>query len=243
VNATGTQAGPAPAPATALPEAWTVVLPLKGGPGAKSRLGAPAALATAIALDCLDAVLAARTVARVVVVTPDPVLAGAAGAAGARVRTESRPGAGLLAAVDDGLRGLDGPCAVLLADLPALRPADLDQALRVAHRALTGPRGGNHPGAQDAQHSPEPAPPMVFVPDAEGTGTVLLCALAPGRMRPSFGPHSASGHEDAGAARLDVDLPRLRRDVDTRADLRAALELGVGPHTLAALAETAFAAG
>ena len=38
-----------------------MILPLKGGPTAKSRLGAPPLLATAIALDCLDAVLAAVT--------------------------------------------------------------------------------------------------------------------------------------------------------------------------------------
>jgi hypothetical protein len=34
---------------------WTVVLPVKGGDGAKSRLRADPGLATAIAQDCLDA--------------------------------------------------------------------------------------------------------------------------------------------------------------------------------------------
>ena len=38
---------------------WTLVLPVKGGPLAKSRLGARPELAAAIALDSLDAVLAA----------------------------------------------------------------------------------------------------------------------------------------------------------------------------------------
>jgi 2-phospho-L-lactate/phosphoenolpyruvate guanylyltransferase len=201
---------------------WTVILPLKGGPTAKSRLRAPAALATAIALDCLDAVLAGDRVSAVVVVTPDPHLAARAAAAGAAVRTESAPGGGLLRAVSDGLVGVGGPAAVLLGDLPALSAQDLDQALE-----LCG----------DRLRATAASAPMVFVPDAEGTGTVLLTALTPAAMQPSFGPGSAAAHQAAGAFRLDVDLPRLRRDVDTPADLRAAIDLGVGPRTRSVLAE------
>ena len=204
---------------------WTVILPLKGGPSAKSRLGAPAALATAIALDCLAAVLAADRVDAVVVVTPDPELAAAAVSAGARVQAESAPGAGLLPAVTDGLAATLGRCAVLLGDLPALRADDLETALQLSGDLLTRTEGRTRP------------PSMVFIPDAEGTGTVLLTALAPAAMQPSFGPASASAHQASGAFRLDVDLPRLRRDVDTPADLRTAIELGVGPRTQAVLAE------
>lgn len=207
-----------------------MILPLKGGPGAKSRLGAPAALATAIALDCLDAVLAVESVDAVVVVTPDPRLAAEAVAAGARVQAESAPGGGLLPAINDGLADVLGRCAVLLADLPALRADDLETALELAGDLLTRPTTQPTGGS-------EPPPPMVFIPDAEGTGTVLLTALTPAAMRPAFGPASASAHETAGALRLDVDLPRLRRDVDTPADLRAAVEFGVGSRTLAVLAE------
>ena len=205
-------------------DGWTVILPLKGGPGAKSRLGAPSALATAIALDCLDAVLAAERVDAVVVVTPDPQLAAEAITAGARVQAESAPGGGLLAAVADGLRTVRGRCAVLLGDLPALRPEDLGLALELAAGLLNRSPGGSRP-------------PMAFVPDAEGTGTVLLTALTPAAMRPSFGPASANAHQAVGALRMDVDLPRLRRDVDTQADLRTAIEFGVGPRTRAVLAE------
>jgi 2-phospho-L-lactate/phosphoenolpyruvate guanylyltransferase len=204
---------------------WTVILPLKGGPTAKSRLRAPAALATAIALDCLDAVLAVDRVSTVVVVTPDSQLAGRAAAAGARVRAESAPGGGLLRAVSDGLTGVAGPVAVLLGDLPALRADDLGTALRRCAERL---------GAVDPTDA---APAMVFVPDAEGTGTVLLTALTPAAMKPAFGPASAAAHQAAGAFRLDLDLPRLRRDVDTAADLRAAVDLGVGVRTRSALAE------
>jgi 2-phospho-L-lactate/phosphoenolpyruvate guanylyltransferase len=206
---------------------WTVVLPLKGGPAAKSRLGAPAGLATAIALDCLDAVLATDGVDVVVVVTPDPALALAAAAAGAQVRPESALGGGLLPAVADGLAGVRGRCAVLLGDLPALRPDDLAIVLKLAAEVLGRPVPGR-----------DPVPSMVFVPDAEGTGTVLLTALDPVAMRPSFGPASAAAHQAAGAFRLGISMPRLRQDVDTPADLQAAVELGVGPRTRAVLAET-----
>jgi 2-phospho-L-lactate guanylyltransferase len=212
---------------------WTVVLPLKGGSAAKSRLGGPAPLATAIALDCLHAVLAGQLVGSVVVVTPDPLLAAEAAAAGARVRPESNPGAGLLAALDDGLAGTRGRCAVLLGDLPALRPGDLSSALRQAALALTTPITPTGPTG------PTGPPRMVFVPDADGTGTVLLAALDAAALAPSFGPGSARAHQAAGAIRLDVDLPRLRRDVDTSADLRTAVALGVGPRTQAVLAQLA----
>ena len=208
---------------------WRMVLPLKGGPNAKSRLAAPSGLAAAIALDCLDAVLATSAVAEVVVVTPDLRLAQAATSAGAVVRSESRPGSGLTRAIQDGLRGLEGPCAVLLGDLPALRSADLDLALQHAGKALTTP----------GQGSPA-APAMVFVPDADSVGTVLLAALSPARMHPAFGPQSARRHAESGALRLDLELPALRRDVDTQADLEVARALGLGPRTLAFLARQAL---
>jgi 2-phospho-L-lactate guanylyltransferase len=94
----------------------------------------------------------------------------------------------------------DGPLAVLPADLPALRTGELTEAL-----GLCTVRS--------------------FVPDAEGTGTVLLAA-PDGDLRPAFGPDSARIHELGGARRLDGDWPTLRRDVDTAADLAAVQALG-----------------
>jgi 2-phospho-L-lactate/phosphoenolpyruvate guanylyltransferase len=202
------------------------VLPVKGGPLAKSRLGARPELAAAIALDCLDAVLSCAAVSRCVVVSADAPTRAAARAAGARAVGESRPGAGLVAAVADGLTAVrapphwcGGPTAVLLADLPALRAADLESALQAVEDAL----------------ATEPAPLMCVVPDADGSGTVLLAAATPGALDPAFGPGSLAEHTRRGALRLDLDLPRLRRDVDTPADLEAALTLGVGPRTAAAV--------
>lgn len=203
---------------------WTVVLPVKGGPSAKSRLGAPPAVAAAVALDCLDAVLACAAVGSCVVVSADAAVQRAARLAGAQVVPETRPGSGLVAAVTDGIAAADHrpwcarPAAVLLADLPALRPDDLEAALSAARAAFS------------REH------PMVAVPDADGTGTVLLAARTPSQLDPAFGPASFAEHQRRGAVPLPLDLPRLRRDVDTPADLEAALALGVGSRTAAALA-------
>jgi 2-phospho-L-lactate guanylyltransferase len=203
--------------------AWQVVLPVKGGADAKTRLAAPgadrAALARALALDCLSAVTATDVVRTAVVVTQDESVAAEAAGLGACVVRESRPGSGLLAAVDDGLAAVgEGAVAVLLADLPALVPGELAQGLDAAAAALGD-------GARS-----------VVVPDAEGTGTVLLAAADRHDLRPAFGAGSASAHERGGAVRLDLDLPRLRRDVDTPDALSQALLLGVGPRTAATLA-------
>jgi 2-phospho-L-lactate guanylyltransferase len=205
---------------------WTLVLPVKGGPRAKTRLGAPPSVAAALALDCLDAVLACDAVRNCVVVSADRATQRSARLAGAKVVTESRPGSGLIAAVADGLAATSRrpwcgrPAAVLLADLPALRPEDLRAALDAARTALHGGRA-----------------PMAAVPDADGTGTVLLAARTPARLDPAFGPDSFAEHLRRGAVPLPLDLPRLRRDVDTPGDLDAALALGVGPRTASALAE------
>lgn len=206
---------------------WCLVVPVKGGAAAKSRLMAGSAaggsaLAAAIAADTLQAVLGCARVQRVVVVTGEAAAAEAARRAGAEVVPEQRPGAGLSAALDDALaaeavRGHPGGVAVLLGDLPALRSADLAAGLDAARAALAG-------GAV-----------MAVVPDAEGRGSVLLAAVRAGDLDPAFGPDSLAAHVRRGASVLDLDLPRLRRDVDTPDELVAALALGCGPRTIAAL--------
>jgi|GEM_PF-96875 len=103
--------------------------------------------------------------------------------------------------------------AVLLGDLPAVRPGDLDAALDAA-----------------ARH------PLAFVADAEGTGTTLATALAGVPFDAHFGPDSAARHRSAGFADLvALDAPAiaagLRRDVDTATELREAIGLGVRART------------
>jgi 2-phospho-L-lactate guanylyltransferase len=197
---------------------WTLVLPLKRLELAKSRLRAEVAgadrVALAFAADTLAAVAATEQVSSVVVVTADPELAALARGHGAEVVPDTADG--LDAAVTLGLVApRRAPLAVLLGDLPALRPAELADALTHA-----------------ARH------PRSMVADAAGTGTTLL-ADTQGAPIPRFGAGSRARHEAAGHVVLDA-APGLRRDVDTVADLAEALRLGVGAATAAAVAALAL---
>lgn len=197
---------------------WAVVVPVKGGPLAKSRLHLPrearAALADAFARDTVAALAAGMPGAPVLVVTSDPDVARWAAAGGCRVVTD--PGAGLDAAVTAGVDAARGggadAVAVVLGDHPALRPQEVRAALAAA---------GKHPAS--------------VVPDADHAGTALLTLPATGVVRTAFGPGSADAHERLGFVRLDLDLPGLRVDVDDAASLAAAIEIGLGRHSRKAL--------
>jgi 2-phospho-L-lactate guanylyltransferase len=192
---------------------WTVLVPVKALPGAKSRLAefSPDAAAHALLVEAIrgDTVCAAQAtagVARVLRVGDEPGVG--------HELLQRRPG--LNAAVAEGAaharhRWPRDAVAALVGDLPALTPAELAQALEAATR---------HANA--------------YVADAAGTGTTLLTALPPATLQPRFGPGSAARHS-AHAAALPAG-PGLRLDVDTTDDLRAALLLGVGPGTLAEVA-------
>lgn len=207
------------------PPGWQLVMPVKGGLGAKSRLGAVLqrvpGLPEAIALDSVEAALACRAVSSVHVVCSDVGRGERLAALGAVVVPERSPGSGLLPALSDGIAALGhergGPVAVLLADVPCLHPDDLAAALAEARPVLAAGR-------------------QATVQDAEGTGTVLLAARSAGALRPRFGPGSALAHRRDGARAVGLGLGRLRRDVDTPAELEQALGMGVGPRTTAALA-------
>ena len=195
---------------------WTVLIPVKALPAAKSRLAADpidpdghAELVLAMRADTIDAAQAAGAVSRVLLVAD---AAGAQPADGVEEFVQTAPGLnpGLREAAEHAaLRWPGDRIAALVADLPALRPAELDAALRTAGR------GG-------------------FVRDHEGTGTTLLAAGTGDPFRPAFGAGSAARH-----AALVPELsagPGLRQDVDTPDDLRRAAELGVGAATSALIA-------
>jgi len=194
---------------------WSVVVPAKRLALAKTRLrpatgGAGPAhddLVLALLADTVAAALACPAVGSVLVVTDDPVARDVVRALGAGTVADE-PDDGLNAALEHGARLAAGPAvAALSSDLPALRPEELAAALTAAGEA-----------------------PRCFVPDAPGTGTTLLTALDT-PLRPHFGPGSARAHRASGAVALAGAWPGLVRDVDTEADLRAALTLGVGPRT------------
>jgi 2-phospho-L-lactate guanylyltransferase len=210
---------------------WTVVIPVKSPAAGKSRLvpgvtdAARAALARAFALDTIAAALAARSVARVIVVGDDPDLAdgaeflaepGADGGGGER---------GLLPAIRHGIAHAraeaPGAVAVLLGDLPALTPDELDAALDAA-----------------AGH------PLAFVRDADGTGTTLATAASGVPFDPQFGPGSAARHAATGFVELEASgAPGLTRDVDTVDGLETVLHHGVGDHTADVVAHLAHRKG
>jgi 2-phospho-L-lactate guanylyltransferase len=194
---------------------WVAVVPVKPLSVAKTRLRGAVprpshpGLVLAMARDTVAAVLACPAVARVVAVCDDPLVRAGLIAAGATCLPDT-PAAGLNAALTFGARAAGGaPVVALTADLPAMRPADL--AFALAEAAGLARRA--------------------FVPDLEGSGTVLLAAPAGVPLDPHFGPGSAAAHLRSGAVLLDGDWPSLRRDVDTAADLDAAADLGLGTHT------------
>ena len=223
---------------------WTVLLPVKVLAQAKSRLAALAGerrleLALALASDTVSAVVACPEVARVLVVTSDPVAGPRLSSLGALIVPEARPVAGgrdsrqsawpspdgsqhqlnaaLLHGAAVAARRWPGTgLAALTADLPALRPAELADALRAASD-VAGP---------------------VFVPDAAGVGTTMYAVATGGQFRPMYGGASRARHAAGGATELVLGgIAGLRQDVDTPDDLRAAVALGVGPRTAGVAAE------
>ncbi|MEV5342086.1 2-phospho-L-lactate guanylyltransferase [Streptomyces sp. NPDC052676] len=200
---------------------WTLVIPVKPLARAKSRLADTAAdglrpgLALAFAQDTVAAAAACPAVRDVAVVTDDALAGRELAALGARI-VRDEPGGGLNAALAHAAAAVrssrpDGAVAALNADLPALRPEELARVLDAAAEF-----------------------PRAFLPDAAEIGTTLLAA-GPGReLRPAFGMDSRARHRASGAVELGLTgVDSVRQDVDTGADLRTALALGVGPRTAA----------
>ncbi|MEU8888849.1 2-phospho-L-lactate guanylyltransferase [Streptomyces sp. NPDC048442] len=200
---------------------WSLVVPLKPLARAKSRLATAVpgplrpSLALAFAQDTVAAALACAAVRDVVVVTDDATAGVALAELGARIVPDA-PAAGLNAALAYGAQSLRAAgartaVAALNADLPALRPAELQ---RVLDRATEFPRA--------------------FLTDAAGIGTTFLSAAPDVELRPSFGGPSRLRHILSGAEELQLELvDSVRQDVDTGDDLRTAFVLGTGAHTAA----------
>lgn len=197
---------------------WVVIVPVKRAAVGKTRLRVDGihhpSLVRAIALDTIEAVAACRRVAQVVVVTADEGVTAATDSI-PRVRTVRDGDEGLTAAITRGVESAPGdrPRAVLLGDLPALRPMELETALELA-----------------VEH------PLAFIPDADGAGSVLATARAGVALRSRFGGPSASAHREAGFAELAVPAAwGLRRDLDLADHLPDLRRRGLGPRTAALL--------
>ena len=200
------------------------MVPIKRLDRAKSRLrgavpGAHADLVLALLVDTVTAALEAEGVRQVLVVCEDDRVPAALRGTGAEC-VDERGLAGLNAALSFGagvLRERDrrGVVGALQADLPALRPKELAEAVALAE----GRRA--------------------FCADRPGTGTTLLLTAAGGALRPAFGPGSAAAHAASGAVAVGAGLDSLRCDVDTAADLAAAAELGLGRRSASLAGQTA----
>ncbi|HZJ05041.1 MAG TPA: 2-phospho-L-lactate guanylyltransferase [Nocardioidaceae bacterium] len=202
---------------------FAVLVPVKPPSVAKSRLvdlgdHVRHDLVVAFAADTATAALKSSMVGAILVVTDDFALAAGLRELGADVIPDGAVddlNESLVQAAAEAERRWPELCvAALCADVPALASDELTMALAAA-----------------------PPDRACFVTDAEGVGTTMLAA--PGRelFTPRFGPDSRQAHLAAGAVELDsIDVPTLRRDVDTPADLVAAVQLGVGARTATTLA-------
>jgi len=199
-----------------------VVIAVRGGPGAKSRLAGRLdperreALVEAMLADMLVALAACPAVLRTYVTTPTPSLARRAARAGAVVILEQDTG-DLNAAFDRARRRIaaadpDATLVLLPGDLPRLDPAELEACLEAA-----GPDR------------------LVLAPASAdgGTGALVLRAGAP--LPLAFGPGSFGKHLAAartlGLSAEVVRASSLGFDIDRPADLDALRAMGSGAAT------------
>lgn len=204
---------------------WHVVVPLKGWGSSKSRLELPEParrqVVQAMAADTLAALGGCPDVHSISVLVRDHDLAHSSvlQAVDVVVQPDS------IASLDAALRWFAatdrarlGPLAVVVADLPALRPQSVSETL---HRAERHRRA--------------------MVADRQGSGTTVLTALEALPLEPHFGASSAAAHEAAGVTVI-ASTPDVACDVDTLTDLAHARSLGLGPETAALLSDPAAAA-
>jgi 2-phospho-L-lactate guanylyltransferase len=186
-------------------------LPVKRFSGAKQRLAADIdderreALVAAMLEDTLEAIAAARSIERTIVVSGDPVAQEIVAASTAEVLPDPSDEGHVVAALAGIARAeADGAERVVLlpGDCPLLDPKELDSL-------LTG----------------MPARFVAVVPDRHGTGTNALALAPPSAIRPAFGEGSCSRHiaaaREVGMPYAVEELPSLGLDLDTPADVVA----------------------
>jgi 2-phospho-L-lactate/phosphoenolpyruvate guanylyltransferase len=189
----------------------TAVLPVKRFREAKRRLAVSVdeerlrVLVAAMLEDVLEAIDAARTVERTIVVTGDPAAQEIVSTTAAEVVPDPADEGHVVAALAGIARAeVEGAgCVVLLAgDCPLLDPHELDSLLTaVPERYVT------------------------VVPDRHSTGTNALVLSPPDAIRPAFGEGSCERHvaaaREAGIPFAVEKVASLALDLDTPADLVA----------------------
>ncbi len=193
------------------------VVPVRGLPAGKARLARLLTieqrnrLVRAMLGDVVRALQAARRVDRVTIVSRDIAARREAGRLGVAFLRQAPGQTGLNAALRDARArvGSAGALLIVPADLPLIRPADIDALVAAA--------------------SPSAAGPAVALAPAEDGGTNGLCLRRPSVIEPAYGPGSAARHERAalaaGAAFTAVRSERWALDVDWPEDLARLLAL------------------
>lgn len=204
-------------PAVPSRASWGAVVPVKPLRSAKSRLAelgddVRRDLVAAFLHDTVSAILEARSVRAVLVVTDDVTLAEAARALGAWAIPDgdSDLNATLAQGAAELVRRMPGAGVLAgCADLPALVGEELDAWLAVPSET-----------------------PACFVADAVGVGTTMLRATDRRGFTPAFGRGSRAAHLGLGMHDLTASAaPGLRHDVDTPADLAAVAAMRLGERT------------
>ena len=161
-----------------------------------------AALVESMLARVLAALRAARSINRIIVVTPDAELALPVG-----VERLLDLGCGLNAAVTLGMQHLEGGAQAMLvvaADAPQVTADELDRLIE---------------RARDVE--------VALVPDRRGSGSNALWLRLPSRFVPQFGTDSLARHlaeaRRLGLSHLSLPVPGLSHDVDTSEDLDAEL--------------------
>lgn len=202
---------------------WMAIIPVKSMNQAKSRLGRED-LAWPFLRDCVHALQSSESIDHVVITTSDIDVTSWAIESGCTV-IDDYGHEGINSAVAHAAQQAragrtDAKVMVIVSDLPSLTPSSVDGVLHAAS-----------------------AHPVSFLADAEGVGTTIWCSQASDPVTTYFGLNSRAAHRAHGAVDLVTvgdqlwadSIANARRDVDTPEALAAAVGLGVGAATSAAL--------
>jgi 2-phospho-L-lactate guanylyltransferase len=206
------------------------LIPVKRLEESKSRLlpelpdARRQALTLAMLEDLVESLSQTRSIDRIAVTTPDPLVAERASAAGAEILMRDEPG--LNAALEDGRERLKIDAAdgflIVLGDVAGARSIDFE-------RLIEAGRADIRPG-------------VWLAPSSDG-GTSALLQIPSNAIACSFGRNSAACHREAaaaaGVAYHEIELDSLLIDLDQPEDLEAFLKSDTGGRRTRALLENA----
>jgi 2-phospho-L-lactate guanylyltransferase len=207
------------------------LIPVKRLEESKSRLlsqlsdARRQALTLAMLEDLIESLSKTAGVDRIVITTPDPVVAERARLAGAEILMREEPG--LNAALEDGRERLK-PAAeegflIVLGDVAGALSTDFETMLEAGTKSEK---------------------PCVWLAPSSDGGTSALLQFPATAIACSFGRNSASRHrataEAAHVAYHEIELDSLLIDLDQPEDLEAFLETKTGGRRTRALLESAF---